>query len=188
MRMSLIPNTDSKRRGSGGSGNYHQGQEDTAELTKSSRRHSNSTGNMRESHAKEKSDRPRQTKRSSKHHSQSNESLSGSKLTEQQPMSNMDSDSLQLQGSHELPPRSQQDNNNTRRSHSKKTKDACSGGAGAGGVSSKSRPKAQTKDPNSNEGPHSRSSSKTRNKHRHSEEDGQLERGSSEDVLRNYSN
>lgn len=164
-----------------GSRSVHcQGKEDIS--TKSSKRqsNSNSTGNMRESHAKEKSDKPRQQKRSSSKHTHSNDSFNGSKSTEQPPIP-LDSDSLQLQGN-DLPPRILPEN--TKRSHSKKTRDAH-----VVGSSSKSRPKAQHRDPNNHiEGPASRSSSKSRNKHRHSEDDAQLERESNEDILINYSN
>lgn len=190
----------------------HEGEEDTHELPlpKSSKQHSNSTTNIRESHAKEKSDKPRQQKRSSKH-STSNESINESKHTTEQ-ITPMDIDSLQLQGNNnDLPPRIHPEK--PKRTHSKKMKDA-QGGSG----SSKSRSKAQHRDPNSNEGSHSRSSSKSkelnsnerhqsrfssksrdhnsseghtsrsRNKHRQSQEDGQLERGSNEDILRNDQN
>ncbi|XP_061343374.1 CRIB domain-containing protein RIC7-like [Gastrolobium bilobum] len=153
-----------------------QGQE--KELPKSSRRQSNSTGNIRESHAKEKSDRPRHPKKSS-NQSHPNDSFNGSKPTEQL-MNITDMDSMQLHGS-DLPPRSQQDI--PRRSHSKKTRDASNVGG-----SSRIRSKAQTRDPNLNEGTPSRSSSKSRNKHRSLEENEQVERGSNEDILRNYAN
>jgi len=227
-------------------------EEDTHELPlpKSSKQHSRSSGNMRESHAKEKSDKPRQPKRHSKHSKPNNDSFNESKVITTEQIRPMDTDSLQLQGTtnDNLPPRIQPEN--PKRTYSKKTKDI----QGVGG-SSKARSKAQhkepdssegthsrsiskskesnsneeshsrssfkSKDPNSTEGshsrtgfksrdsgskerPHSRSRSKSKNlnsneghpsrhnaksesKHRLSE-DGQLERGSNEDLLRNYTN
>lgn len=130
-----------------------QGQEkDSTELPKTSRRHSNSKMNIIESQAKEKSDRPKHTKRSSKH---------------SQP--NSDSDSIQLQGSGELPPTGLPES--PKKGRSKKTKDASGGGG-----SSKTRSKPHSRELNSNEGSHSRSSSKSRNKNRANEEDEQVER------------
>ncbi|KAJ1416613.1 CRIB domain [Sesbania bispinosa] len=156
---------------------------DLSEMPRSSKRHSNSSGNMRESHAKEKSDRPRHSKRSSKH-SHSNDSFNGTNTTEQS--MHMDSDSLQLHGG-DLPPKGLQDIPKRTHSNSKKTKDSSNAVS-----NSKLRTKAShPKDPNSNEGegPHARSSSKPKNKLRPCGEDGQFGRESSnEDLLRNYSN
>lgn len=140
-------------------------EKDFAELPKSSRRQS--AGNMRESQAKEKSDKPRQQKKSSK---QPKDLFNVSKSTEQ-PIPN-DMDSFQLQGN-DLPPK---------KSRSKMTtKD---GSIVGGSGSSKSRSKAKAKDLNLDQGPPSRS----RNKHRSFEEDRQIERGSNENILRNYPN
>ncbi|CAJ2632952.1 unnamed protein product [Trifolium pratense] len=124
-------------------------------LPKSSKQKSHS-GNMRESHAKEKSDKPRQPKKHSKH-STPNDSFNESKhKTTEQPIQK-DTNSLQIQGNtnDNLPPRVQSDNPKT--THSKKTKDV----QGVSG-SSKSRSKAQVKESNSNEVTHSRSSSKSK--------------------------
>lgn len=187
-------------------------EEDTNELPlpKSSKQHSHSSGNIRESHAKEKSDKPRQPKKHSKHSTPNNDSFNNeSKLTTTEQSRSMDTDSLQLHGT-------TNDNLPSKRTYSKKTKDI----QGVGG-SSKARSKAQHKepdsgeethfrsssksrDPDSKEVPHSRSGSKSKNlnsneghpsrhdaksksKHRLSE-DGQLERGSNEDLLRKYTN
>ncbi|TKY62341.1 CRIB domain-containing protein RIC7 [Spatholobus suberectus] len=161
---------DSMRRGSR-SVNCEGQEKDLHELPKSFKRQSNSMGNIRESHAKEKSDRPRQPKKSSKP-SQPNDLCNGSKPTEQ-PM-HRDMDSLQLQRS-DLPPK---------KSRPKMLKDGSNGGGG----SSKSRSKANSRDSNSNQEGHSRSSSKSRNKRGSFDEDGQFESGSSENVLKSYPN
>ncbi|WJX84388.1 hypothetical protein P8452_66969 [Trifolium repens] len=145
--------SDSMKRGSKSAND----QEDTHELPlpKSSKQQSHS-GNMRESHAKEKSDKPRQPKRHSKH-STPNDSFNESKHTSTEQSISKDANSLQLQENtnDDLPPRVQSDNPKT--AHSKKTKDV----QGVGG-SSKSRSKAQVKESNSDEGTHSRSGSKSK--------------------------
>ncbi|XP_058740232.1 CRIB domain-containing protein RIC7-like [Vicia villosa] len=202
-------------------------------LPKSSKNQSNSTRNLRESHAKEKADRPRQQKRNSKR-STSNDTLNESNLTTREEPIPMDTDSLQLQETTDdnLPPKIQSDN--PKRTNHKKIKDA----QGVSG-SSKSRLKSQLKEHNSNEDMHpiscsnskdqisnedvhsrvgskskehkskegshlrsnlkprnsnlsegrpSRPNSKPKTKHRLNEEDGQLERESNEDMLRNCPN
>lgn len=129
-------------------------EEDTNELPlpKSSKQHSHSSsGNIRESHAKEKSDKPRQPKKHSKHSTPNNDSFNNeSKLTTTEQSRSMDTDSLQLHGT-------TNDNLPSKRTYSKKTKDI----QGVGG-SSKARSKAQHKEPDSGEGTHSRSSSKSK--------------------------
>ncbi|KAK2363850.1 CRIB domain-containing protein RIC7 [Trifolium repens] len=147
--------SDSMKRGS----KSLNGEDDTHELPlpKSSSKQQSHSGNMRESHAKEKSDKPRQPKRHSKH-STPNDSFNETKHTSREQSIPKDTDSLQLQGedaNDNLPPKT---------SHSKKTKDV----QGVGG-SSKSRSKSQVKESNSkskelnsNEGTHSRSSSKSK--------------------------
>ena len=144
---------DSTRKGS----RSENVEEDTHELPlpKSSKQHSHSSGNMRESHAKEKSDKPRQPKKHSKHSTPNNDSFNESKLTTTEQNRPMDTDSLQLQETtnDNLPPKIQPEI--PKRTYSKKTKDI----QGAGG-SSKARLKAQHKEPDSSEGTHSRSSSK----------------------------
>ena len=151
-----------------------QGQEkDLPELPKSSRRQS--MGNMRESHAKEKSDRPRQHKKSSKHSQQRKDTCNEYKPTYQTMANDMDS----LQGS-DLQPRTLPDVH--KRSRSNKAKDASNGGS----CSSKSRSRAQPRDPNLDQELPSRSSSKSRNKQTSfEEEDGQLQRASSKVLLTN---
>lgn len=202
-------------------------------LPKSSKNQSNSARNLRESHAKEKADRPRQQKRNSKR-STSNDTLNESNLTtREQPIP----DSLQLQETADdnLPPKIQPDNH--KRTNYKKIKDV----QGVSG-SSKSRLRSQLKEHNSNEdtskdqisnedtskdqisnedlhsrvgskskehkskeGSHLRSNLKPRNsnlnegrpsrpdskpktKHRLNEEDGQIEKESNEDIMRNCPN
>ncbi|CAI8614356.1 unnamed protein product [Vicia faba] len=190
-------------------------------LPKSSKNQPHSTRNLRESHAKEKADKPRQPKRNSKR-STSNDALNESNLTTREQPIPMDTDSLQLQKTSDdnLPPKIQSDN--PKRTNYKKTKDV----QGVSG-SSKSRLKSQHKEHNSNEDTpsiscskskdqisneeigskskepkskegshlrsnegrrHSRPDSKPKTKHRINEEDGQFERESSEDILRNCPN
>jgi hypothetical protein len=126
---------DSMKRGS----KSLNGEDDTHELPlpKSSSKQQSHSGNMRESHAKEKSDKPRQPKRHSKH-STPNDSFNETKHTSREQSIPKDTDSLQLQGedaNDNLPPKM---------AHSKKTKDV----QGVGG-SSKSRSKSQVKESNS---------------------------------------
>ena len=110
------------------------------------------------SSTKEKSEKPRQPKRNSKH-STPNDTLNESKLTTTEQPIQMDSDSLQLQRTtnDNLPHRIQPDN--PKITHSKKTKDIQNVGG-----SSKPRSKAQVKEPepNSNEETHFRPGSKTK--------------------------
>ncbi|KAK7336886.1 hypothetical protein VNO77_17437 [Canavalia gladiata] len=134
-----------------------------------------SEGNIRECQGKEKSDRPRHHhhKRPSKH-SIPNDSFNGYQSPE-----HMDAVSLQHQRS-DLPPKNE--SNNLKKSHHHHHHNHP--------PSTKTRSKAHHhRDPNSNPLSPSRSSSaKSRNKHRSFEDDGQLQRGSCEDVLRNYTN
>lgn len=118
-------------------------------LPKSSKNQSNSTGNLREIHAKEKADKPRQPKRNSKH-STPNDTLNESNLTARELPLPMDKDSLQHRETTDdnLPPKIQTDN--PKRTNYKKTKDV----QGVSG-SSKSRLKSQLKEHNSNEDMHS---------------------------------
>ncbi|KAK7284134.1 hypothetical protein RJT34_18874 [Clitoria ternatea] len=145
---------DAKRRGSRSVSSRSQ-EMDITELPKSSKQHTNSTGNVRESHAKEKSDRPRQGKKSSKHlpHNGS------------QNDSNTNRDSVQSQEG-DLPP--------------KKNRSKASSKDG-----SKSRSKAHHhhRDPNSTIEPSSGSSHKSRSKNGSFDEDGHSERGSNEDHM-----
>ncbi|CAK8543617.1 unnamed protein product [Lathyrus sativus] len=125
-------------------------------LPKSSMNQSNSTGNMRELHAKEKADRPRQPKRNSKH-STTNDTLNESNLaTREQPIS-MHTDSPQLQETTDdnLPPKIQSYHH--KKTNYKKTKDV----QGVSG-SSKSRLKPQSKEHNSSEDMQSLTSSKSK--------------------------
>lgn len=117
-------------------------------LPKSSKNQSNSSGNSREIHAKEKADKPR-PKRNSKH-STPNDTLNESNLTARELPLPMDRDSLQHQETTDdnLPPKIQTDN--PKRTNYKKTKDV----QGVSG-SSKSRLKSQVKEHNSNEDMHS---------------------------------
>ncbi|XP_027349059.1 CRIB domain-containing protein RIC10-like [Abrus precatorius] len=159
---------DSIRRGSKSRNREGEEKDISPELPKSSKRQSNSSGNMRECRAKEKSDRPRHQKKSSKH-SRPNDSCKGSKYTEQ-PMMHADMDSLQLQMSDDMP----------KRSRSKMSKDGS-----VGGGSTKSRSK---RDNNSNPLSPSKFSSKSKSKHMSFEEDEQLKRGHTQDILKNYPN
>jgi len=176
---------DSMERGSR-SGHSQSEEKDSREFPKSSKRQTKSMGNIRESHAKEKSDRPRPPKKSSKPNSHPNDPCNG------------DTDSLeqQQQGS-DLSPK---------KSRPKMSKD----GSNVGSGSSKSRSKPHhhhhhhhSKDSNSNiKEVHARHSSKSRTKHGSFEEDaqtrnkhgsfeeeeGQFQRRSTENILKSYPN
>ncbi|KAL1313466.1 hypothetical protein HN51_040035 [Arachis hypogaea] len=135
-----------------------------------------SMGNMRESHAKEKSDRPKNPKtRSSKSKESSscnNNESTNSKCSSEQPSNDMDSIQQQIQGcSSDLnlqPPRNNllPDVPKLKRTSSTKVKDASSN---AGSTSTKSRSSRAQRILNKEIS--SRSGHKARKKHRHFEED-----------------
>ncbi|KAH1070330.1 hypothetical protein AAZX31_03G146300 [Glycine max] len=160
--------------------------QDSNEFPKSSKRQTKSMGNIRESHAKEKSDRrPRPHKKSSKTNSDQNDSCNG------------DTDSLQQQQGNDFPPK---------KSRPKMSKD---GSNNVGGDSSKTRSKphhhhhhhSRNSYSNNNQEGHARHSSKTRtthgsfeedahsrNKHGSFEEEEQFQRRSCENILKSYPN
>ncbi|KAG2405918.1 CRIB domain-containing protein [Vigna angularis] len=115
-----------------------------------SKQHSNSTGNVRESQAKEKSDRPRRSKKSSKSSHQPHDSCQTSKDTDH------DMHTGDISHQHEdsdLAPR---------KSRPKMSKE----GSNVGGASSRGRSKCEG---------HGRRSSKLANKHESLQEDGHVE-------------
>jgi len=129
-----------------------------------SKRQSNSVGTIRESQAKEKSDRPRRPKRSSKS-SQSNDSYHASKDTDED--IHTGDCSLQREDSDLA----------HKKSRPKMSKD----GSNVGGGSSKTRSKPNSKD--SRYKGHGRRSSKSANKQESFEEDEHFERESRESTL-----
>lgn len=130
-----------------------KGQDDSHSLPKSSKRQSNSMGHIRESHAKEKSDRPRQPRKSSKS-SQPNDSCNESMHT--------DADS-------DLP---------SRRSRSKISKDGSRGGSAKSRSKAHHHHSRDSNESHSRSG----SKTKTKHGS-FGQEDAQYERGSSENVL-----
>ncbi|KAE9590452.1 putative CRIB domain-containing protein [Lupinus albus] len=156
-------NEDSSRRGCSSRHVDYEGNE--RDISRSRRQ---STGNMRECQAKEKSDKPRQPKKPSKHHSKDSSSHVSKSIE--------DVDSFQLQqnnsNNNDLPPKT---------SRSKlTTKD---GSIGGGSASSKSTSTAQTENHT-----HRSTHSHSRTKQRSFEEDAQIKRGSNENMLTNYPN
>ncbi|ESW34557.1 hypothetical protein PHAVU_001G162500 [Phaseolus vulgaris] len=128
-----------------------------------SKRQSHSMGTVRESQTKERSDRPRRTKRSAKY-SQPNDSCNASKDTDQD-MHTGDS----LQQDSDLAPK---------KTRPKMLKD----GSNVGGGSARTRSKAKSKD-SQHEGHGRRSCSKLTHKQESIEEDGHFERESRESTL-----
>jgi len=124
-------------------------------------KHSNSTvGNVRESHAKEKFDRPRRTKKTSKPSQQPNDSCQASKDTEHEMQTG---DNSHQQEDTDLAPK---------KSRPRMTKD----GSTVGGASAKARSRSEG---------HGRRTSKLASKHECLEEDGhEVETKSKEDTTK----
>ncbi|OIW11255.1 hypothetical protein TanjilG_28346 [Lupinus angustifolius] len=151
-------NEDSSR---GGSSRHVDYEGNEREFSRSRRQ---STGNMRECQAKEKSDKPRQQKKPSKHHSKDSSS-NVTKSTEHV-------DSFQLQennsSNNNLPPKKCRSKPNSK-------------DGSVGGRSDPSKSRAQTKD-------HNDESSHYRSKHKSFEKDAKIETECNENIFRNYPN